>query len=93
MANHDTIPTSAQITALRAAQPAYPDGAPAGWWSPEQLRAFIDATDMRQAATKPAPQLDLNRLTPEQLHRVAACETREEYELIAQAILSEWEGA
>lgn len=82
--------TDDEIAALRKSQPAYPDGEPAGWWSAEQLRAFVDAADGRLAATtKPAPQLDLERLTPEQLCRVAACQSREQYEQVVDQILAE----
>ena len=82
--------SEAELDALRASLPAFPDGEPAGWWSGDQLRAFIDSADARLAAApKPAPQLNVNRLTPEQLHRVSQCHTREQYEAVAQAILAE----
>ncbi len=82
--------TEAELDDLRASLPSHPDGEPAGWWSGDELRAFIDSADARLAAApKPAPQLDLNRLSPEQLHRVAQCHTREQYEQVAQAILAE----
>ena len=82
--------TEGELDALRASLPAHPDGEPAGWWSNDQLRAFIDSADARLAAApKPAPQLDLNRLSPEQLNRVSQCHTREQYEAVAQAILAE----
>ena len=82
--------TEAELDALRASLPAHPDGEPAGWWNGNQLRAYIDSADARLAAApKPAPTLDLNRLTPEQLHRVSQCHTRAEYEAVAQSILAE----
>ena len=92
--NKNSIPlqplTEAELDALRASLPAHPDGEPAGWWSSDQLRAFIDSADARLAAApKPAPTLDLNRLTPEQLNRVSQCHTREQYEQVAAAILAE----
>ena len=85
--------SEAELDELRASLPAHPDGEPAGWWSSDQLRAYIDSTDARLAATpKPAPTLDLNRLTPEQLNKVAQCHTREQYEQVAAAILAEQQG-
>lgn len=92
--NKSAIPleplTEAELDALRASLPAFPDGEPAGWWSGDQLRAYIDATDAHLAAApKPALQLDLNRLSPEQLNRVSQCRTREQYEQVAAAILAE----
>lgn len=92
--NKSAIPlqplTEAELDDLRASLPAHPDGEPAGWWSDGELRAFIDSADARLAAApKPAPQLDLNHLSPEQLHRVAQCHTREQYEQVAAAILAE----
>lgn len=82
--------SEAELDALRASLPAHPPGEPAGWWSGDELRAFIDTQDMRLAAApKPAPALDLNRLTPEQLNHVSQCRTREQYEAVAQAILAE----
>ena len=82
--------TEAELDALRASLPAHPDGEPAGWWSGNQLRAYIDAQDARLAtAPKPAPQLDLNKLSPEQMNKVAQCHTREQYEQVAAAILAE----
>lgn len=92
--NKSAIPlqplTETELDALRASLPSHPDGEPAGWWSNDQLRAFIDSADARLAAApKPAPQLDLNRLSPEQLNRVSQCHTREQYEAVAQAILAE----
>ena len=84
--------SEAELDALRASLPAYPEGEPAGWWSGDQLRAFIDSVDARLAtAPTPAPALDLNTLTPEQLHQVASCHTRTEYEQVAAAILAEQE--
>jgi hypothetical protein len=82
--------TDSEFAALRASLPAYPPGEPAGWWAPEQLRAFIDAQDAHLAAAPtPAPQLDLDHLSDEQLHRVAACQSREQFEQVAKAILAE----
>ena len=95
--NKNAIPlqplTEAELDALRASLPAHPDGEPAGWWSDKELRAFIDSADARLAAApKPAPQLDLNRLSPEQLNRVSQCHTHEQYEQVAAAILAEQQG-
>jgi hypothetical protein len=86
MASHPR--TRAQIWALLNTQPAYPDDREFGRWDADQLAAFIVAADADIAARPRPTKLDLNRLTPEQLARIATCESAAECQLVEQAILN-----
>lgn len=80
--------TKAELRDLEASQPAYPPGAPVGWWSAEQLRAYIAHKDAEIAARPQAIKLNLNTLTSEQLARIAACTSAAEYAAVEQTILN-----
>jgi hypothetical protein len=72
-----------ELANLRATQPAYPEGNPAGNWSGEELRSFIDAKDAELATQpRPKPQLRLDNLSPEQLRQVAQATTQQQVDVL-----------
>jgi hypothetical protein len=59
-------------------EPVFPAGDPAGWWTGEQLQAFIEAQTAKLAALEAVAELDMNTLTDDQLALLRDCTTREE---------------
>jgi hypothetical protein len=82
--NRENQYSLADLAVLHHSQPAFPpDREPAGNWSGDELRAYIDIQDSKIAAKpKSKPRLRIDELNDKQLHQIATAATAEQVDTL-----------